>query len=39
MIGWPIARDGRKHHAGAAVLAADGTTLAVGRALLVEARG
>jgi hypothetical protein len=34
---WPIAMDGRKHHAGAAVLAADGTPLALARALLIEA--
>lgn len=39
VIAWPIARDGRKHHAGGAVLSADGETLAVGRALLIEARG
>jgi len=38
VIGWPMAMDGRKHHAGAAVLAADGTTLALARALLIEAR-
>lgn len=39
VVAWPIAMDGRKHHAGAAVLAADGTPLAVARALLIEARG
>lgn len=39
VVAWPIGRDGRKHHAGGAVLSADGETLAVGRALLIEARG
>jgi hypothetical protein len=38
VIAWPIGFDGRKHHAGAAVLAADGTPLAVARALLIAAR-
>jgi hypothetical protein len=38
VIAWPIARDGRKHHAGAAVLSADGETVAVARALLIQAR-
>jgi hypothetical protein len=38
VIAWPIGFDGRKHHAGSAVLAADGTPLAVARALLIEAR-
>lgn len=38
VIGWPIEMDGRKHHAGSAVLSADGETLAVARALLI-ARG
>ena len=38
VVAWPIKMDGRKHHAGAAVLAADGTALAVARALLIEAR-
>ena len=38
VIAWPIHKDGRKHHAGAAVMAADGRTLAVARALLIEAR-
>lgn len=39
VIAWPIAFDGRKHHAGAAVLDAEGRTLAVARALLIAARG
>lgn len=38
VIAWPIAFDGRKHHAGAAVLDAQGRTLAVARALLIAAR-
>jgi hypothetical protein len=38
VIAWPIARDGRKHRAGAAVLSADGGTVAVARALLIQAR-
>jgi hypothetical protein len=36
VIGWPIERDGRKHHAGSAVLSADGETLAVARATLIH---
>ena len=38
VMSWPISADGRKRHAGAAVLSADGTPLAVGRALMIEAR-
>ena len=38
VIGWPIEIDGRKHHAGSAVLSADGETLAVARALLIAPR-
>jgi hypothetical protein len=38
VIGWPIAVDGRKRHAGSAVLAGDGTVLATARALLIEPR-
>ena len=38
VIGWPIEVDGRKRHAGAAVLAGDGTVLATARALLIEPR-
>lgn len=36
VISWPIEIDRRKHHAGSAVLSADGRTLAVARALLIE---
>jgi hypothetical protein len=38
VIAWPIGFDGRKHHAGAAVLDAEGHALAVARALLIAAR-
>jgi hypothetical protein len=38
VIAWPIGIDGRKHHAGSAVLSQDGATLAVARALLIEPR-
>jgi hypothetical protein len=38
VIAWPLDTDGRKRHAGAAVLSADGDTLAVARALLIEPR-
>ncbi|MGA8219242.1 MAG: hypothetical protein WB771_11805 [Solirubrobacterales bacterium] len=38
MIAWPIGADGRKRHAGSAVLSADGEYLAVARALLIEPR-
>jgi hypothetical protein len=38
VIAWPIAVEGRKRHAGSAVLSADGETLAAARALLVEPR-
>lgn len=38
VIGWPIEIDGRKHHAGSAVLSADGSPLAAARALMIEAR-
>jgi hypothetical protein len=38
VIAWPIEKDGRKHHAGSAVLAQDGTPLAVGHALLIAPR-
>jgi len=37
-IGWPIAVDGRKRHAGSAILSASGEILAAARALLVEPR-
>jgi hypothetical protein len=38
VIGWPIELDGRKHHAGSAVLSGDGAVLAVARALLIAPR-
>ena len=38
VIAWPIGKDGRKHLAGSAVVSAAGETLAVARALLIEAR-
>lgn len=38
VIGWPIATDGRKLHAGSAVMSAAGEPLAVARALLIEPR-
>lgn len=38
VVGWPIAVDGRKHHAGGAIFAADGALLAAARALLVAPR-
>lgn len=38
VIAWPIEVDGRKRHAGSAVLSAEGEVLAAARALLVEAR-
>jgi hypothetical protein len=38
VIAWPIERDGRKHHAGSAVLSADGEPLAIARGLLIQAR-
>jgi hypothetical protein len=38
VIAWPIEIDGRKHHAGAAVLSPGGEPLAIGRALLIAPR-
>lgn len=38
VIAWPIETDGRKRHAGSALLSAEGETLAVASALLVEPR-
>jgi len=38
VIAWPIGIDGRKGHAGSAVLSADGEVLALARALLIELR-
>jgi hypothetical protein len=38
VIGWPLELDGRKHHAGSAVLSSEGTVLAAARALLIAPR-
>ena len=38
VVAWPIGVEGRKRHAGAAVLSAEGEPLALGRALLIETR-
>ena len=38
VIAWPTETDGRKRHAGSAVLSSDGVTLATARALLIEPR-
>jgi hypothetical protein len=38
VISWPLETDGRKRHAGAAVLSAEGDVLAVARALMIEPR-
>jgi len=38
VIAWPIETDGRKRHAGSAVLGPDGEALAVAHALLIEPR-
>ena len=38
VVAWPIETDGRKRHAGAAVLSAGGDVLAVAQALLIEPR-
>jgi hypothetical protein len=38
VIAWPIATDGRKRHAGSAVLSPDGEPLAIARALMIEPR-
>ena len=39
VMAWPIEIDGRKHHAGSALLSPSGEVLAVARALLIEPRG
>jgi hypothetical protein len=39
VIAWPLEADGRKRHAGAAVLSSRGVPLAVARALMIEPRG
>ncbi len=38
VVGWPIEADGRKRHAGSALLSPEGETLAVAQALLIETR-
>jgi hypothetical protein len=38
VVAWPIEAEGRKRHAGSALLSAEGETLAVASALLVEPR-
>jgi hypothetical protein len=38
VISWPLESDGRKRHAGAAVLSAEGDMLAVAHALMIEPR-
>jgi hypothetical protein len=38
VIAWPIETEGRKRHAGSAVLSSDGEALAVARALMIEPR-
>jgi len=38
VMAWPIGTDGRKRHAGSAVLSRDGEALAIARALLIEPR-
>ncbi len=38
VMAWPISKDGRKHLAGVALLDAEGETLAVAEALLIEAK-
>jgi hypothetical protein len=37
-MGWPIAREGRKHHTGSAVMTADGSVAARARAIWIELR-
>jgi hypothetical protein len=38
VMAWPVGVEGRKRHAGAAVLSPDGEVLAVARALMIELR-
>lgn len=38
-VGWPIDRDGRKHHTGSAIFSLDGKLLARARAVWIELRG
>jgi hypothetical protein len=39
VMSWPLGSEGRKHSAGIAICDADGGTVAVGEALLIEPRG
>jgi hypothetical protein len=39
VIAWPTGVDGRKRHAGSAVLSSEGVPLAVARVLMIEPRG
>jgi hypothetical protein len=39
VIAWPVGAEGRKRHAGAAVLSPEGTPVAIARALMIEPRG
>jgi len=39
VVSWPLGHEGRKGHAGAAVLSGEGKPLAVARALLIELKG
>jgi len=38
-VGWPIERDGRKHHTGSAVFTGEGELVACARAVWIELRG
>ena len=38
-VGWPIDRDGRKHHTGSAIFSPEGELLACARATWIELRG
>jgi hypothetical protein len=38
VVGWPIGHDGRKHHAGTALFAADGTLIGAGRQTWIETK-
>jgi hypothetical protein len=38
VVGWPLGKEGRKHHAGSAILTAEGRVCARARALLIELR-
>jgi hypothetical protein len=38
-VGWPVETSGRRHHAGSALLTADGRLLARARTLWIRLRG